>query len=90
MSVWHSQRTCMGLAAFAAAMVALAAWAWLRYGVSLVTALAVVIAIACVAAMLYAWRLGRSAFRPLDEAGRDEGGAHPATKPEDKHEPLAR
>ncbi len=62
MSAWHSKRMRTGLAAFAAAMIGLAAWAFLNFGVSLVAVVTTAIAIACVAAMLYAWRLSR--WRP--------------------------
>lgn len=62
MSAWHSKRMRIGLAAFAAAMIGLAAWAFLAFGVSLVALVTAAIAFACVAAMLYAWRLSR--WRP--------------------------
>lgn len=70
MSVWHSQRMYIGFMTFAVAMVGLAVWAWLRYGASLVTAVAVAIAIACVAAMFCVWWFQQRALRSVNEAIR--------------------
>lgn len=62
----------MGLATFAAAMAGLAVWAFLDSGVSLVTVVTAGVAIACVAAMLYAWRLSRRVLKPLDRVKRPD------------------
>lgn len=70
MSAWDSKRMRAGFAVFAAAMAGLAAWAWLRYGASLVTAVTAAVAIACAAAALYVWRLSRHALRTLDDCKR--------------------
>lgn len=72
MSAWHSKPMRMGLAAFAAAMVGLAAWAFLNFGVSLVAVVTAVIATACVAAMLYVWWLSRRTFKPVERKLRRE------------------
>ena len=69
MNIWRTRGMRWGLAVFGTAMAGLAAWAFQRYGASLVAAVAAIIAIACIAAMLYAWWLSRRALRPLDDAG---------------------
>ncbi len=81
MSAWHSKRMRVGLAAFAAAMVGLAVWAFLNFGVSLVTAVTAGIAIACVAAMYYAWRLSRRTFKPEQRAPGDRSGTAGGDEP---------
>jgi cation transporter-like permease len=66
-----------GLAVFGTAMAGLAAWAFQRYGVSLVAAAAAVIAIACIAAMLYAWWLARRALRRVGFSPDESTGKTP-------------
>ncbi len=82
MSAWHSKQTRVGLAVFAAAMVFLAAWAFLVFGVSLVTAVTAGIAIACIAAMLYAWWLSRRALKPVERAAPETAEE---AKPQTRH-----
>jgi hypothetical protein len=72
MDGWHTRSMRTALSSFAIAMVGLAVWAWLRFGLSVVTAVAVALAVACVAAMAYALWLGRRVLGPLDQM---RGGA---------------
>jgi len=68
MDGWHTRSMSTGLAGFAIAMVGLAVWAWLRFGFSVVTAVAAAIAIGCVGAMIYAWWLAGRVLGPVDPA----------------------
>ncbi len=64
------------LAVFAVAMAGLAAWALLRYGVTPLAALTAAIALACIAVLLYVWRLSRRAPPTLDDVrarNREQG-----------------
>lgn len=75
MSAWHARGMRWGLAVFGTAMAGLAAWAFQHYGVSLVAVAAAVIAIACIAALLYVWWLSRRVTRPLDAVPKGQTGA---------------
>lgn len=75
MNVWHTRGMRWGLAIFGTAMAGLAVWAFQRYGVSLVAVAAAVIAIACIAALLYAWWLSRRVLRSLDAVPKGQAGA---------------
>jgi hypothetical protein len=66
MNVWHTRGRHWRLAVFGIAMAGLAAWAYWRFGVTLLTAVAVAIAIGCFGAMLYAWRLARRSLPPQE------------------------
>lgn len=74
MNVWRTRGMRWGLAVFGTAMAGLAVWAFQRYGVSPVAAVAVIIAIACIAGMLYAWWLSRRALRSLDAIPGGQAG----------------
>jgi len=77
MSAWHSKPMRLGLAVFAAAMAGLAAWAFMNYGASLIAVAVAAIAIACVAALFYAWWLGWRAAKPIEQAGRTAARREP-------------
>ncbi len=69
MNGWYGRGGRWGLAIFGIAMVSLAVWAYSHFGATLPTAIAVVIALGCFAAVFYAWRLARRALRPFGRAG---------------------
>lgn len=69
MNAWNRRGVNWWLAIFGIAMAGLAAWAYWRFGVTLLTAVAVAIAIGCFGAMFYAWWLTRRALRPFGRVG---------------------
>ena len=69
MNSWHGRGGRWGLAIFGIAIAGLALWAYWRFGATLLTAIAVGIAIGCFAAVFYAWLLARRALRPFGGVG---------------------
>lgn len=66
MNLWQRSSMRWSLAVFGIAMAGLAAWAFWRFGATLLAAAAVVIAIGCFGAVLYAWRLARRSLQSLE------------------------
>ncbi|OGI45882.1 MAG: hypothetical protein A2151_01035 [Candidatus Muproteobacteria bacterium RBG_16_65_34] len=68
MNVWHTRGMRWSLAVFTIAMAGQAVWAFSRFGATLLTAVAAVISIGCLAALLYVWRLSRRAVKTVERA----------------------